>query len=98
MENLEELISIISSYPNRIDIICLNNDTSHMHENLNDLVKINGNSGKIYVSKNLDMNYLKNEIIQKLLEDVYEPQEYELKCGHLDSKIVLTPKPRTFKG
>lgn len=98
MENTEELGSIISSYPNRIDIICLNNDINNKHENLHDLIKMNGYPGNLLISKNLDMNYLKNEIIQKLIEDVYEPQVYELKCGHLNSKIVLTPKPRIFRG
>lgn len=66
---------------------------------LNELIQLNSNStGSLYVTKSFDLDYFENEFCAKILNDLFNPFNCKLKCGHLESNITLIPAPIPFKG
>jgi hypothetical protein len=66
---------------------------------LNELIELNNSSkGSLYITKNLNHDYFKNEFCNKILNDLFNPFNCKLKCGNLESNITLIPAPIAFKG
>jgi len=66
---------------------------------LNELIELNNSSkGSLYITKNLNQDYFKNEFCNKILNDLFNPFNCKLKCGNLESNITLIPAPIAFKG
>lgn len=66
---------------------------------LKELIQLNNSaSGCLYATKNLRADYFENEFCTKILNDLFNPFNCKLKCGHLESSISLIPAPIPFKG
>ena len=66
---------------------------------LKELIQLNNSaSGSLYSSKSLKADYLKNEFFPKILNNLFNPFNCKLKCGHLESTVSIIPAPIPFKG
>jgi hypothetical protein len=120
------------SFPNRLDIVCLNelnnnnnklktetlsnnkvfyydtNDSFNTKYDkyqdsaktyyLQDLIHLNNSPGKLFLTKNLQQDYLETKFCSNLFAELYSPFDSKIKCGHIESNILLTPNPLPFKG
>ena len=66
---------------------------------LNELIQLNNSSGKLFAtSKVLHEHYIENEFLNTVIAELYKPFECQLKFGHMQSSITLTPSPNKFNG
>lgn len=57
------------------------------------LIDLSGYDGSILVPENLQNELSVTNLFQKLAEDVYTLFKGTLKCGNLESKVILSPAP-----
>lgn len=65
---------------------------------LNQLIELSNTTGKLYLTNNLDQNYIENNFINKIIDELFDRLRYKLKFGHLETNVTLTPPPLPFKG
>ena len=90
------------AFSNNLNIIVLqNNEIRYSKKDylyFNELIKLNNGSGNLFISKNLNLNYLTNEFIKNVLNKIYQNFECNLKCGHLECPITISPFPKKYTG
>lgn len=57
------------------------------------LIDLSGNDGSILVPDNINAESSITVLFQKLAEEMYTTFKGTLKCGNLESKIILSPGP-----
>lgn len=57
------------------------------------LIDLSGNDGSILVPDNIHAESCITVLFQKLAEEMYTTFKGTLKCGNLESKIILSPGP-----
>lgn len=57
------------------------------------LIDISGYDGSILVSDNIQTETSITGLFKKLVEEMYSTFKGTLKCGNLESKIILSPAP-----
>ncbi|KAL1513544.1 hypothetical protein ABEB36_002944 [Hypothenemus hampei] len=60
------------------------------------LIDLTGYEGSIHIPDNLQSEANITTMLQKLADDMYTSFRGVLKCGHLESKILLSPAPVAF--
>ncbi len=66
---------------------------------LNELVKLNGSSGKVFAPNSLEASYIESDFVQNVFGQVYlSAGIYMLKFGNLESNVSLWPSPVPYKG
>ncbi len=65
---------------------------------LNQLIELSNTTGKLYMANNSDSNYIENNFINKVIDELFDKLRYKLKFGHLESNVSLIPPPLPFKG
>ncbi|CAF0858358.1 unnamed protein product [Brachionus calyciflorus] len=60
---------------------------------LSEILKLNSSVGKVHVIESLDKNFIENEFLPDVLNQLLEPHDFELKCGNLKSLVNLVPSP-----
>lgn len=58
---------------------------------------MSGNDGSILVPDNIQTESTVTGLFQKLVEEMYTTFKGTLKCGNLESKIILSPAPVVSK-
>lgn len=89
-------------FPNQLNILILE-ENNMRNENkkyfyLIELIKLNNNRGNLFITKNLNFNYLINDYLLNIKNVLFEKFISNLKFGHLESNIMLVPKPLKYKG
>lgn len=61
---------------------------------LNEIIRLNGSDGKIFSIDNLNQKFISDYFLpQFFLNSLFDPFDFELKCGNLKSFINLVPSP-----
>ncbi|RMZ94295.1 von Willebrand factor A domain-containing 9 [Brachionus plicatilis] len=106
------------SFPNRLDVICLQDKTIHAESGrfefdddnfdfrfvkssnqdskinyLNEIVDLNGSDGKVFCVDNLNNKFICENFLPEFFNSLFDPFDFELKCGNLKSMINLVPSP-----
>ena len=102
MNNESISITFPFTFPNLLNLIVLKeaqNDLNEMNNSFNELIQLNNNNGRVFVSNSLQMNYIINDFTKNILNKIYEKFIVTLKCGHLEQfNIAIIPSPKKFKG
>ena len=106
MNNESMVLKFPFTFSNSLNLILLEevektkNSISESRRNLfSELIKLNNNNGKLFVSNNLKINYIINDFAKGLLNKIYEKFIVTLKCGHLEQfNLLILPAPKKFKG
>ena len=84
---------------NHLKVLCTSHVNATKPHHLNELIQLNAAaSGKLFLTKSLRKDYLDNEFCSNLFAELYSPFECKIKCGHLESSVVLSPALLPFKG
>ncbi|CAH1116657.1 unnamed protein product [Phaedon cochleariae] len=85
------------TFPGKLHIICITpssdlnfTKSKPLYQRLIDLT---GYDGSILVPENLQTETSVTNLFQKLAEDMYTTFKGVLKCGNLESKVILSPAP-----
>ena len=66
---------------------------------LNELILLNNSAGKLLTTeKMLSSQYIENEFVTKIIDELYSPTIFQLKFGHMESNVTLLPAPNKFIG
>lgn len=61
---------------------------------LNEIIRLNGSDGKVFSIDNLNQKFISDYFLpQFFLNSLFDPFDFELKCGNLKSFINLVPSP-----
>ncbi|CAG9766259.1 unnamed protein product [Ceutorhynchus assimilis] len=84
-------------FPTKLHVVCIagSNEPSFIKSKplYQKLIDYSGNLGSIQVPENLQTESNVLTIFQKLAEEMYTPFKGVLKCGSLETKIMLSPTP-----
>ncbi|XP_072397378.1 integrator complex subunit 14 [Diabrotica undecimpunctata] len=88
------------SFPGKLHVVCLTspNDLSFIKSKplFQRLIDLSGYDGSILVPDNIHSESSVISLFQKLAEDMYTTFKGTLKCGNLESKIILSPAPVAY--
>ncbi|CAH1114350.1 unnamed protein product [Psylliodes chrysocephalus] len=88
------------SFPGKLHIVCLTptNDFNFIKSKplYQRLIDLTGSDGSILVPENLQSEACIISLFQKLAEDMYTTFRGTMKCGNMESKIVLSPAPMPY--
>jgi hypothetical protein len=102
MNNESISIKYPFTFPNLLNLIVLNDTQQNFNDlnnQFNELIQLNNNNGRVFISNNLIMNYIINDFSKYLLSKIHEKFIVTLKCGHLEQfNISILPTPKKFKG
>lgn len=88
------------SFPGKLHIVCLTspNDLNFIKSKplFQRLIDLTGYEGSILLPENLHNESSVISIFQKLADDMYTNFKGTLKCGNLESKVVLSPAPVAY--
>ncbi|XP_057660808.1 integrator complex subunit 14 isoform X2 [Diorhabda carinulata] len=87
------------TFPGKLHIVCLAspNDLNFIKSKalFQRLIDLTGYDGSILLPENLNESNV-TSLFQKLAEDMYTNFKGTLKCGNLESKVVLSPAPVAY--
>uniref|UniRef100_A0A6P7GUZ0 Integrator complex subunit 14 n=1 Tax=Diabrotica virgifera virgifera TaxID=50390 RepID=A0A6P7GUZ0_DIAVI len=88
------------SFPGKLHVVCLTSpcDLSFIKSKplFQRLIDLSGYDGSILVPDNIHSESSVISLFQKLAEDMYTTFKGTLKCGNLESKIILSPAPVAY--